>query len=280
RRIAFKVAYLGYNYYGFTTNHNEDAMPTIQGQLLKGLLQTKLIQDPLTCNFSLSGRTDAGVSGLGQVVALNVRQGSLPYIAMVNSQLPPDIRITAWASVPDNFDARFDCQSRTYHYYFPTQDMDMESMQQAAQHLIGHHDFRNFCKFNPSKNLQHYHRTILSAELQQVNPTFARLEIKGTAFLWHQVRCIVSILLLVGRRLESPSVVRQLLDISQVPGKPEYPLASSLPLLLYDCEFDGIEWQQDRTGRVHDHFRLLWSEQMTKALLYQSFVEAIDPVPS
>ncbi|KAI9491350.1 pseudouridine synthase, partial [Zychaea mexicana] len=245
--IALQVSYLGWNYYGFTSSnaHTEKTNPTVQGQLMKALLQAKLIQDPDSCEFTLSGRTDTGVSGMGQVIALNVRKTSgsdLPYLRMLNSALPPDIRVLGWTPVPDSFNARFDCRSRTYHYYFPANnDICIDRIRKAATYLLGEHDFRNFCKFNPSKNLAHYRRTILSVNVTTTTsadkhrPSFARLEIKGTAFLWHQVRCIVSILLLVGQRLEEPEVVQWLLDVDRVPGKPEYPLASSLPLVLYEC---------------------------------------------
>ena len=286
QRIAIQVAYLGWNYYGFTSSstENENNLPTIEGQLMKALLQTKLIQDPTTCDFSLSGRTDSHVSGIGQVVALNVRccsqerkKRQLPYLRILNSILPPDIRVLAWTPVSPQFHARFDCLSRTYHYYFPTQELCIESMRKAAAYLLGDHDFRNFCKFNPSKNLSHYRRTILSADVSILNQAgFARLEIKGTAFLWHQVRCIASILLLVGQRLEKPEIVQWLLNVNEVSGKPEYPLASGLPLLLYDCEYDqnDLNWHREPSGRTKEHFQLLWSEQMTKALLYRNFVNA------
>ncbi|KAI9261600.1 pseudouridine synthase [Phascolomyces articulosus] len=288
QRIALQIAYLGWNYYGFTSSNiqNEETMPTVQGQLMKALLQTKLIQDPFTCDFSLSGRTDTGVSGVGQIVALDVRgKKQLPYLRILNSALPPDIRVLAWSPVANTFNARFDCLSRTYHYYFPTKGLCIDSIKKATSYLVGEHDFRNFCKFNPSKNLVHYRRTILSANVSVLNPIggegegeFARFELKGTAFLWHQVRCIVSILLLVGQRLESPSIVQWLLDVDQVPGKPEYPLASGLPLILFDCEYNDQEhftWYREQTHRTKDHFQLLWSEQMTKALLYQSFLNTL-----
>ncbi|KAG2225436.1 hypothetical protein INT45_010072 [Circinella minor] len=286
QRIAIQVAYLGWNYYGFTSSNteNENKLPTIEGHLMKALLQAKLIQDPAMCGFSLSGRTDRHVSGVGQVVGLNVRcssqerkKGQLPYLRILNSILPPDIRVLAWTHVSPQFHARFDCRSRTYHYYFPTQDLCIESMKKAATYLLGDHDFRNFCKFNPSKNLSHYRRTILSVDVSVLSQGgFGRIEIKGTAFLWHQVRYIVSILLLVGQQLEKPEIVQWLLDVDKVPSKPEYPLASGLPLLLYDCEYNqnGFNWHREPAGRTKEHFQLLWSEQMTKALLYQSFVNA------
>lgn len=282
QRVAFKVAYLGWNYYGFTSCHKEDEFPSVQGQLLEALKNCKLIQDLSTCGFSLCGRTDTGVSGLGQVIALNVRASSsgtadeLPYLAMLNRQLPDDIRVWAWAPVPPEFNARFSCQSRTYHYYIPTDGLDLEAMQQAADYFLGDQDFRHFCKFNPAKNVKDYRRTIYAMDVQRITPTFGRIQVTGSAFLWHQVRCMVSVLLLVGQRLEKPEIVKALLDVEHITGKPQYPLASPLPLVLYDCAFDNIDWRVDGTSRTRDHWHALWSKQTTKALLFESFTNALE----
>jgi tRNA pseudouridine38/39 synthase len=65
-------------------------------------------------------------------------------------------------------------------------------MQEAANHLIGEHDFQNFCKIDFSNTTNH-RRRILSASIQPVplafegNSDLLLLVIKGTAFLWHQV---------------------------------------------------------------------------------------------
>ena len=99
----------------------------------------------------------------------HTRQGEttkeLPYMIMLNRNLPPDIRVLDWAAVDPDFNARFSCISRTYKYFFPRGNMNldvsycmssctsllwlsmaMQVMRQAAQVFIGQHDFRNFCK--------------------------------------------------------------------------------------------------------------------------------------
>jgi len=52
-----------------------------------------------------------------------------------------------------------------------------------------------------------------------------------------QIRCIAAVLLMVGRGLEAPDVVQQLLDIQRVPCKPQYGMAAEEPLLLFRCGF-------------------------------------------
>lgn len=71
RHIALKVAYIGTNYSGFA--YQPDTIDTVEGRLLEALEKTCLISDRQSCHISRGGRTDKGVSALGQVVALYVR---------------------------------------------------------------------------------------------------------------------------------------------------------------------------------------------------------------
>lgn len=79
--------------------------------------------------------------GVGITLPENVDLGAksraaiseLPYIKMLNRVLPPDIRILDWAPVAEGFSARFDCQSRTYRYYFPRGSLDVALMAEAAK---------------------------------------------------------------------------------------------------------------------------------------------------
>jgi tRNA pseudouridine38/39 synthase len=299
RRIALKVAYFGWSYSGFTTQNNEKKIPTVEGQLFKALEKCKFITDPDSCNFSKCGRTDKGVSGLGQVISLDVRcskkknvfdqDQTLPFIETLNALLPPDIRILAWAPVHSEFNARFDCKSRTYKYFFQkTEHLSIENMKKAANYIIGTHDFRNFCRLDPSKNITNYERTILSLDIDLTENDYYQVTLKGKAFLWHQVRCIMSILFLAGQGLEKPEVIKSLLDIKKVPAKPDYPMASDLPLLLYDCEYDDIDWKYANVTdanakattpeRTYRHIHELWSEHVIKSLLFKTAMDQIQNV--
>ncbi len=84
-----------------------------------------------------------------------------------------------------------------------------------------------------------------------VGPQVFSFTVHGSAFLWHQVRCMAAILFLVGQGLEQPSVVDELLDVERNPGKPMYEMASDAPLVLWDCVFpdenngsgeDALDW--------------------------------------
>ena len=124
--------------------------------------------------------------------------------------------------------------------------MDLARIREGLELLVGTHDFRNFCKMDVEK-VYNFERLIYSAELKQVSPppndsgrSIWFIQIVGQAFLWHQIRCIVSILFMIGKKLEPPSVITELFDIKRFPGKPSYQLAPEFPLVLHDCGYPNL----------------------------------------
>ncbi|XP_051537997.1 tRNA pseudouridine(38/39) synthase-like [Myxocyprinus asiaticus] len=281
RHVALRLAYLGWQYQGFAVQENTDN--TVEARLFEALLKTKLIQDRQTSNYHRCGRTDKGVSAFSQVISIDLRSlkyegglgvtvpvgvvakgkaasEELPYVKMLNRVLPPDIRILQWAPVDTGFSARFDCQSRTYRYYFPRGDLDVELMAEAAKRYEGTHDFRNLCKMDVGNGVLQFQRTILSATVQpaQLNSTCPHdphqlyvFQVKGLAFLYHQVRCMMALLLLIGQRLEASEIIDQLLDVEKNPRKPQYSMAVDYPLVLYDCHFEGVNWRTEPEEENH-----------------------------
>lgn len=55
----------------------------------------------------------------------------IAYVGILNKVLPPEIRVIAWAPVSQSMSARFDCQKRTYHYYFPKATLNIEVKKQT-----------------------------------------------------------------------------------------------------------------------------------------------------
>ncbi|KAL6707277.1 pseudouridine synthase deg1 [Coniothyrium glycines] len=233
----------------------------------------------------------------------------LPYIQLLNRVLPPDIRVYAWCpNPPPDFSARFSCKERRYKYFFtnpcfapvpgssgiyqpntsksPMREgwLDIAAMEEACKHLIGLHDFRNFCKVDASKQLKNFKRRIYHASIEEVSPLsvpaflshpalqspsspsqgqeqpkICAFSLNGSAFLWHQVRSIVAILFHIGQGLESPSLVPALLDISANPCRPKYEMASDAPLVLWDCIFPHeheVQSSEERETGYED--RLEW----------------------
>lgn len=209
---------------------------------------------------------------------------------LLNATLPPDIRVLGWAPVPLDFSARFSCRYRTYRYLFFADDLNLSLMHKAAQDLVGEHDFRNLCKMDVVST-SHFHRVIKKASIRVMDEKCAlvpqsgelpapgtlqpdrwcEFELVGNAFLYHQVRCLVSILMLVGRGLESPDIIKDLLDLDKYPLKPNYPLASEVPLILYECGYENLQFRHsiENETRVFSDFHRLWRESMLTARLIE-----------
>ncbi|XP_033321543.2 tRNA pseudouridine(38/39) synthase [Megalopta genalis] len=263
RHILLKFYYLGWDYNGFVVQ--DSINDTIEDHLFAALTKSCCIESREISNYHRCGRTDKGVSSFSQVISIDVRSRlkledqhklneELPYCKMLNRLLPSSIRCTAWCPVPQNFSARFDCKFRTYKYFFPRGRLNIEAMDQAVKYTIGEHDFRNICKMDVANGVTNYKRTVLDAKvlLHRADcrniPAYdmCEMNIKSHAFLWHQIRCLMGILLLVGQGKEQPEVITELLDIVNCPRKPQYNLAHELPLNLWYCEYDVNEWYNDK----------------------------------
>jgi len=63
---------------------------------------------------------------------------------------------------------RFWCKGRTYKYFFIREQLDIDAMKQAAQLLVGEHDFRNFCKMDV-EHVANFVRRIYSFDIEPVD---------------------------------------------------------------------------------------------------------------
>ncbi|RCV44559.1 hypothetical protein SEVIR_9G388500v4 [Setaria viridis] len=294
RLVALKVMYFGQRFYGFSSEGNME--PTVESEIFKALERAKLmVASRKESCYSRCGRTDKGVSASGQVISLYLRsnikdvgedmldeRSEIDYVKVLNRILPRDIRVLGWCPVPADFHARFTCLGREYKYLFWRGDLDILEMQKAASKFIGEHDFRNFCKMDAA-NVSNYKRritefTISSCDKRSYNDELCSMTIKGTAFLWHQVRCMVAVLFLIGQGLESPSVVDSLLDITKTPRKPQYKMAAELPLILRSCQFDKADFMcsSDVSQSLTEHLNDEYHHYMLQA---EIFHEALSCLP-
>lgn len=78
-----------------------------------------------------------------------------------------------------------------------------------------------------------------------------QLIITSQAFLWHQIRCLMGVLFLIGQENEKPEIILELLDIEKCPRKPQYNLAHEIPLNLWYCEYDTMEWYIDKDELIN-----------------------------
>ncbi|NXK00573.1 PUS3 synthase, partial [Corythaixoides concolor] len=308
RHVALKVAYLGWGYQGFASQENTGN--TIEEKLFDALKKTRLVADRETSNYHRCGRTDKGVSAFGQVISLDLRSNlaegkqlngheateELRYTHILNRVLPPDIRALAWAPVEPDFSARFSCLRRTYRYFFPCADLDVALMDSAAQRYVGTHDFRNLCKMDVANGVVNFQRTILSAGVRWVERgggggggeaelqdpfRLCQFEVTGQAFLYHQVRCMMAVLFLIGQRMEKPEIIDELLDVEKNPQKPQYSMAVEFPLVLHDCEFENLRWLYDREVQEFNvaHLQQLWAHHAVKTQVLHNMLRGLDAAP-
>jgi tRNA pseudouridine38/39 synthase len=288
RHVLLKFVYLGWDYQGYVTQ--EDTTNTIEHHIFNALTKTCLIESRATANYHRCGRTDKGVSSFSQVISIDLRSNSdeleneLNYCKILNRVLPDDIQFIAWCPVDKDFSARFDCKNRTYKYFFPKGNLNIEKMNTASKYLIGNHDFRNFCKMDVNNGVTEFFRTISSVEIscyrgeENCNYSIYILTIRGNAFLWHQIRCIVGILILIGQNRENPEVVLELLDIENNPRKPDYFMASEIPLNLYDCSYENVSWIYDRetVDYVTKNLSKFWTFFTIKSAMIRSMIQDVD----
>jgi tRNA pseudouridine38-40 synthase len=181
-----------------------------------------------TVTVHAAGRTDAGVHGLAMTAHLDIARAITPFRLMeaLNAKVRPDpVAVLACEVVPDDFHARFSCLGRHYEYRIINRraplthdkglawriagDLDAAAMHDAAQALVGRHDFTTF----------------RSAHCQSDSPvkTLDRLDVarggdrvvvraSARSFLHHQVRSMVGCLSLVGQGKWSAEDLRYALE--------------------------------------------------------------------
>ncbi|MDA9818300.1 tRNA pseudouridine(38-40) synthase TruA [Flavobacteriaceae bacterium] len=223
-RYKITIEYDGTNFYGWQKQQN---LQTIQGEIEIAL--EKIFQKNI--KIFGSGRTDAGVHALGQIAHFDVEtkmiQEQISYAINHFLQHKP-ISIINCTQVATDFHSRFSAKMRHYKYqiinrkaklainnkqfwHIPN-DLKIEKMQQAAEFLIGKHDFSSFrdasCQGNnPVKTMANL-KIKKSGEIIEINAS-------ATSFLHHMVRNIVGTLILVGREKIEPEEMQKILALKQ-----------------------------------------------------------------
>ncbi len=235
-RYALKVFYIGTNYYGF---QRQKKLETIEGCLFRAFQKSELINDPQEFRYRAAGRTDRGVHALGQVIVFSTSKKVI--LGQLNACLPEDIRVWAISRVSEEFNPRFDALSKHYKYFLPFEKpMNIEEMKNAADQLIGIHNFKNLSK---ASNHANPIREIIQLKLKKIN-NILQFDVIGKSFLWEMVRKIVSVLTLVGKSLMTLSEFKKLLDPISIPKKGILPVPAG-GLLLYNVHYSALNFTND-----------------------------------
>ena len=209
KRIALGLQYDGTPWHGWQTQ--------LHGRTVQDVLESalaKFCQAPVAT--ICAGRTDSGVHALSQVVHFDtpVNRENFSWVRGVNAFLPASIAVQ-WAAEVESgeqgFHARFSALARTYHYVIynhPVRSplwqgragwvfrvLDAARMEEAAQALVGRHDFSAFraAECQAPSPVRELHRITVQRRGDCIVVTLC-----ANAFLHHMVRNIVGSLIQVG----------------------------------------------------------------------------------
>ncbi len=204
-----ELEYEGTRYRGWQMQHNAKS---IQGEMQEAARQLFTSKTEIYG----SGRTDAGVHAIAQIAHLKVPDLTANITPRqiqhgFNDVLPHDINIRRVSNAPDDFHARHHAVARYYLYQISTRrtamaknfvwwikdDLDAAAMHQAAEMLVGKHDFSSFCETDDSKQQS----TVVKVERAEVfrDGDLICFRIGASHFLWKMVRRIVGMMAEVGR---------------------------------------------------------------------------------
>jgi len=231
-KIAATVQYNGKGFFGFQIQNDRR---TVQGELERSL--STYFRSFIRVHAA--GRTDSGVHSYGQVVHFEAPEDwsfsdeeLTKTIYSVNCILPLDVSFVHAKWVPDSFHARFSCTGREYVYQIIQCDyrlplyqdthlwirkgFDVDKMREAAEYLIGVHDFASFTKHIYKKSDETTIRRIDKLVITDSAP-FYRIYFNGSGFLHNMIRIICGALLNVGTgKWVSGEVEKILLEKSRI----------------------------------------------------------------
>lgn len=212
--LVFRLGYDGAGFSGFA---EQPGLRTVAGEVRRALETFLRRPIDLTC----AGRTDAGVHAISQYVSVPAYAVELAierrrWMRAMAALLPDDIALGEVYHAKPGFSARFDARARTYTYRIATGDarplltrnvtwwhrlpLDMDAMEAGAQHLLGEHDFKSFCKMASAVGKPTC-RNVLSVAFERgvaLGEEHIAFTITGNAFLHSMVRTIVGTLVEVG----------------------------------------------------------------------------------
>ena len=219
RNVKLVIAYDGAGFMGWQI---QSGVRTVQETMEKAL--GEILGHPV--RVRASGRTDAGVHAVGQVINFPTSSNIPPdgLLRGLNSILPGDVSVISAADAGPDFHSRYAARSKTYLYLMETAPirspfldryalhvrwpLDVPAMREAAGHLLGEHDFTSFMAAGSA--VKTTVRSITTAELTTQGSKLV-FWIQGSGFLRYMVRNIVGTLLLVGRGKLSPQEMSRIM---------------------------------------------------------------------
>lgn len=219
-RIVLGVEYDGSAFFGW--QWQQGGLRTVQDEVQKAVSKVANHAVTVIC----TGRTDTGVHALEQVVHFETEavRSEHAWLLGINANLPADVRVTFVQEAIDDFHARYSAIARFYRYIILNRSiksalqrdqvtwchtpLDAERMHEAAQALVGTHDFTSFralkCQSVSPMRLMYFVDVYRQGE--QVI-----MDISANAFLHHMVRNIAGVLMAIGKGEEPIAWTQELL---------------------------------------------------------------------
>lgn len=255
KNFKMTVSYDGTRYFGWEHQPNTDM--TIQGKLESVL--TQLVENTLGTKPDKpvtvigAGRTDAGVHARAMTcnVLLPDALSEDEVQQYLNRYLPDDISVNEVRQAAERFHSRFKATGKTYRYTLwysedgskPVFDRkyvwtlkdrpDVEKMQEAAEHLVGEHDFKSFCGNSHMKK-----PTVRLVDTIRIETSghYIRIYYHGTGFLQNMVRILTGTLLEAGYGRLTAEDMDRILEAKD--RKKAGPTAPAAGLCLMKVEYD------------------------------------------
>ena len=221
KNFALTLEYDGTAYHGWQLQKNA---PTVQGVLLDAIERICGVRPTIYA----SGRTDAGVHALAQMANFRL-ETSIPPEELrraLNARLPEDVVVKRVEEMEADFHAQYRTRGKAYKYVILNREspsailrnyawhiispLDVHTMREGAQYLVGTHDFRAFWG-GDSDLPRDSVRTIEEVRVLQESDS---IEIRVTAdgFLRYMVRTIAGTLVEVGKKKRRPQWVKEILE--------------------------------------------------------------------
>ncbi|HZK51234.1 MAG TPA: tRNA pseudouridine(38-40) synthase TruA [Actinomycetota bacterium] len=213
--LRLDLAYNGAPFHGFA---RQSDVRTVQGDVERALGRLFGREPSSVC----AGRTDTGVHALGQVMNVPEVPANTNFAGAMdalNGMLGPAISISRCEPAPDDFSARFSARSRFYVYAIldsPSPDpwlapsslwhrkpLDLDAMNEAAGHLIGHHDFSSFGRVAEGAPAE---RNLFELRCSRAGKLI-KIRARANAFIQQMVRSLVGTLVYVGEGRMTPDAM-------------------------------------------------------------------------
>ena len=219
-RLACGIEYDGT---GFSGWQRQPHRPSIQDAVEQAF--SAIADRPV--RVTVAGRTDAGVHAAGQVVHFDteVERPLHAWQRGAGVHLPPSVSVSWVRKVADDFHARHSALRRHYRYIILQRDgacgtlsgkvtlvpkaLNAGRMRQAAQAILGEHDFTSFRA--TACQARHPRRTLHRLDITVRGP-FVHLDAEADGFLYHMVRILAGSLIGIGQGKHPPEWLAELLD--------------------------------------------------------------------